>query len=158
MRNTYFSQKRGFQPTCHGDPMHPIRDAVVQKDGTVKLEIVDYEDTDKIIDSFAESCSIEAILARFANGDFSALNRYQPIYLDVSDYPKTLAESQQQLINAENAFNALPVDVKQQFGSDWRLWLSQSGSEDWYKIMAPVFGASVSDSGVSEEVSKTNES
>lgn len=150
MRNLYFSHKRGFKATCPGDPMHPIRDVIVQPDGSVELEVIDYENTDVIIDSFASSCSLENILARFANGDTSALNRYQPIYMDVSEFPKTLAESQQQLINAENAFNALPVEVKQKFGSDWRLWLSQSGSEEWYNIMAPVFGASESDSGASE--------
>lgn len=138
MFNMDFARKRGHVKSCPGDKMHPVRSPIVQNDGTIKLEVTGYEDTDEIIDSYAASCSLEAILARFAAGDSTALNRYAPIYADVSEYPKTLAEAQQQLINAENAFNALPVEVKQKFGNDWHVWLSNADKPEWLDAMSSV--------------------
>lgn len=138
MFNMDFARMRGFRKSCSGDPMHPVRAPIVQCDGKIKLEVTGYEDTDEIIHSYASSCSLEAILARFANGDTSALNRYAGIYADVTDYPKNLAEAHQQLINAENAFNALPIDVKQKFGNDWRVWLSNADKPEWIEAMSSV--------------------
>ena len=113
MRNTEYSAKRGRMNSDPGSPIHVVLQPELQKDGTLKLVPVGKENTDEIIASYYESTTLEVILSKFMNGDMSSLNRYQPLYMDVTEMPKTLAEAQQKIINAEYAFNALPAEVKQ---------------------------------------------
>lgn len=139
MRNNVFSLKRGRFFSDPGDPIHVVLSPELQKDGTLKLVKIGSENTDEIIASYYESTTLECILSKFANGDMSALNRYQPLYMDVTQMPKTLAEAQQKVINAEYAFNALPADVKEQFGNNFNVWLAQAGSDDWTVKMSKIF-------------------
>ena len=139
MRNTEYSAKRGRMNSDPGSPIHVVLQPELQKDGTLKLVPVGKENTDEIIASYYESTTLECILAKFANGDMSALNRYQPLYIDVTEMPKSLAEAQQKIINAEYAFNALPAEVKQQFGNNFNVWLAEAGSEDWMTKMKDIF-------------------
>lgn len=139
MRNNVYSLKRGRFISDPGDPIHVVLSPELQKDGTLKLVKIGTENTDEIIASYYESTTLECILSKFANGDMSALNRYQPLYMDVTQMPKTLAEAQQKVINAEYAFNALPADVKEQFGNNFNVWLAQAGSDDWTAKMSKIF-------------------
>lgn len=150
MRNNFFGRRRGRFTSCPGNFNHPVRAPRVQKDGTIVLEIVSYENTDDIIEAQRGSTELTAILARYANGDLSVLNKYQGIYTDCTQAPKTLAEAMQSLINAEMAFGALPVDIKRQFDSDWRKWLSSAGSDDWINAMKPIINPSAPASSVEQ--------
>lgn len=133
MRNNFYAQSRGRFCCSSGDPIHLIRSPIVQVDGTIRLEVTGEENTDEFIECFAKSCSLEAILNRFKNGDQTALSVKVPMYLDLTKFPKTYAEVLQLGIDAENRFNALPVDMKKKFNNNWREWLAQTGSEDWFK-------------------------
>ena len=140
MRNNDIAIKRGRICADPGDPMHKVFAPEMLEDGTIKLVQTGVENTDEIIQSYYESTTLESILSRFAAGDTSALNRYEPIYVDVTQQPKTLAEALQTVINSRNAFDALPVQVKQQFDNDYNKWLATAGTEKWYEVMKPVFG------------------
>lgn len=140
MRNNEIAIKRGRVLADPGDPMHKVFSPEMQEDGTIKLVQTGVENTDEIIQSYYESTTLEAILTRFAAGDTSALNRYEPIYADVTKQPKTLAEALQTVINSRNAFDALPVEVKQRFDNDYNKWLATAGTEKWFEIMKPVLG------------------
>ena len=139
MRNTDYAEKRGRFITSPGSKIHKLYSPELQEDGQLVLKCIGTEDTDEIIASYYESTTLEAILARFANGDMDALNRYEPLYVDVTQMPKTLAEAQQKVINSKNAFDALPVEIKSQFENNYNLWLATAGSEEWYGKMDPVF-------------------
>lgn len=106
---------------------------VLQKDGTVLLVESGKIDTDEAINIEADQCSLEAILTRYANGDLEALNRFEGIYADVSDFPKTYAEYLQHAINAENGFHRLPIEIQKKYDNNWKKWLMESGTKDWYK-------------------------
>lgn len=67
------------------------------------------------IQSYKDSVSIDYILSSFINGDESALSRVQGIYGDFSDMPTTMAELQQRVIDAENLFYQLPLDIREQY-------------------------------------------
>ena len=121
-----------------GSPIHPVFSPELQADGSLKLVQIAVENTDEIIQSFYESTTLECILSRFMHGDTSALNRYQPIYADLSDAPHTLAEALQTVINSRKAFDALPVDIKKEFDSDFNKWLASAGSPSWLHAMDPV--------------------
>lgn len=109
---------------------------VVQDDGTIVLVESGVVDTDEVMEIEAQSCSLENILSRYANGDLDALNRFEPIYADVSDFPKTYAEFLQHAINAENGFHRLPKDIQDKYGNSWERWLMDTGSEDWIHTMS----------------------
>lgn len=121
-----------------GSPCKPVYSPVLQEDGTIVLAETGKVNTQEMIDIEAEQCSLEVILARYANGDLDALNRYEPLYADVSDFPKTYAEYLQHAINAENGFHKLPVEVQKKYDNNWRNWLMASGTEDWFKDLGLV--------------------
>lgn len=145
MRNNDLAIKRGRFFCNPGSPVHIVLGPELLEDGTIKLSKIGEENTDEIIASYYESTTLECILSKFANGDLSALNRYQPIYMDVTTAPKTLAEAQQKLINMENAFLALPSEVKEQFGNSFNVWISKAGSEEWMKHMSKVMNTNIKD-------------
>lgn len=138
MRNNCVAISRGRFFSSSGSPIHSVYSPKIQEDGSIRLEKVGEENTDEIIESYAASCSLESILARFNSGDTSALNRYHPVYTDLTDVPTTLAGCMQLMIDAENAFNSLPVGIKQEFNNNWREWTASAGSEAWYSAMQPV--------------------
>lgn len=135
MRNNVVAAKRGRVTINHGNPIHTVYSPQMEKDGSITLLPIGTENTDEIIKSHYESTTLECILARFNNGDLSALNRYQPVYADLSTAPKTLAEALQTVINSRSAFDALPVDVKKQFDSDFNKWLARAGTPEWMTAM-----------------------
>lgn len=140
MRNNDISIKRGRICADPGNPLHKVFSPELMEDGTIRLVQSGVENTDDIIQSYYESTTLESILSRFAAGDTSALNRYEPIYADLTQQPKTLAEALQTVINSRNAFDVLPVQVKQQFDNDYNKWLATAGTEKWYEVMKPVLG------------------
>lgn len=101
------------------------------------------------IQSYKDSVSIDYILSRFMNGDESALSRAQGIYGDFTEMPRTLAELQQRVIDAENLFNTLPLDIKEKYNfsaseffaqldSDKTKQIFDSGVEDTVVTPSPV--------------------
>lgn len=138
MRNNDFAKTRQRFIADPGNPNHTVYSPQMEKDGSLTLVAIGEENTDEVIQSYYESTTLEVILAKFANGDMSALNKYQPIYMDVTQQPKTLAEALQKIINSHNAFDALPVDIKQKFDNDFNKWIASAGTEDWYTAMAPA--------------------
>ncbi len=89
------------------------------------------------IQSYKDSCSIDYILTRFVNGDETALSRVQGIYGDFTQMPKTLAELQQRVIDAENLFNNLPLEIRAQYNHSASEFFAQLDSEKTKAIFAP---------------------
>lgn len=124
--------------TCSGDPIHILYSPVVRDDGTVDLVESGKENTDEIIQSFAESCDLSVIIQRYLNGDIEALNQNVGMYGDFRDAPKTFAEALQLKIDAERMFDSLPVEYKQKFDNDANKFFVKAGSEEWLKILDPL--------------------
>lgn len=133
MRNNDRSVERGRFCCPAGSPVKDVFSPIVNPDGTMELVCTGSVNTDEEIESYRESCSLESILSRFANGDYSALNRYEPLYCDLTEFPKTYAEVLQHAINAENGFLALPTEVKQKYNNNWREWLAAAGTDSWFQ-------------------------
>lgn len=126
----YFDGKIFSNP---GSNLHALMKPIVDKDGSIDLEVYGYEDTNEIIQSYAESCDITVILNNAANGDFSGLNAVRGMYGDFTAMPKTYAEMIQMQLDAKKAFDGLPVDVKNRFDNDVNKFMSSAGEEDWLK-------------------------
>lgn len=115
-----------------GDPIHIIYDPVVMDDGTVELVESGKENTDEIIRSYKDSCDMSVILEKYMNGDTSVIQKRAAMYGDFTNMPKTYAEVLQMEIDAKNAFDRLPVEIKEKFDNDINKFLVSSGTEEWF--------------------------
>lgn len=125
------------------------------QDGVIRLIPSDTTDIQEFIDSFAESCSIEHILALCSAGDTSVLSRAQGAYIDTTMMPKTFRDMLDIVIDGKSKFESLPIEIKNAFGNDFEAWFSDAGSDEWIKKMglseAAAAAAEVKESGSSAE-------
>lgn len=116
--------RRESVPTEPGSRIHQLRKPKFDKDGNFELvpagEVNIYDE----IQSHAESCDINVLMKRYQNGDAAALSKVQGAYFDATGMPKTYAEMLNVLIDAENTFNALPLEERQKFDCNFQKWLS----------------------------------
>lgn len=71
-------------------------------------------------------------MKRFANGETDVLSRVQGFYGDVSDFPVTYAEMLNRVIEGENFFKDLPVDVRSKFGHSYSEFLASIGTPEFF--------------------------
>ncbi len=108
------------------------------------------------IQSYKDSVSIDYILTRFVNGDETALSRVQGIYGDFTQMPKTMAELQQRVIDAEHLFDSLPLDIRAQYNHSASEFFAQLDSDKTKAIFAPPGQAkeAVAEQVVTDELTK----
>lgn len=119
-----------------GTGVEPEYKLMVSKDGVRDLQIVGEIDTYGKIQSYKDSVDINVILQRFANGDTSALSSKQGMYGDFTQVPRTLAELQQRVIDAEQLFYAQPLEVRAQFNHSPSQFFAAIGTDKFNAIFA----------------------
>ena len=124
--------------TNSGDPIHIILSPVVNDDGTIDLVESGKENTDDMIQSFAESCDINIILKRVANGETELLQQRKGMFGDFTNMPKTYAEVLQLQIDSNNLFNSLPIEIKQKFDNDANKFFVSAGSKEWIDKLGDI--------------------
>lgn len=140
MKNKFPDSKKFV--TCAGSKYKTEYSPVVEKDGSITLRPVGKIDFHAYIQSFKEQTDIHYIVNKIASGDTSML-RFDGVYGDFTQYPKTLAEVLQLQIDSNKLFNSLPVEIKQKFSNDPNKFFAQSGTEEWFKTISPVLGDDV---------------
>lgn len=130
---TQYDRQRIF--TVPGDSTRILYELRYDDDGSEYLEEVGKEDIYEQIQSHMLSVDINYLLSRYAQGDPDILERRQAVYGDFSQMPKTYAEMLNRLVSAENAFDQLPIDIKNQFNNSMSEWLAQYGSNAWIQKM-----------------------
>lgn len=125
-----------------GSRMKPTYKMHVDENGKRELKQSGEYNLYAEIQSHKDSCSIDYILSRFVNGDESALSRVQGVYGDFTEMPKTLSELSQRVIDAENLFNNLPLDIREQYNFSPSEFFAQLDSEKTRNIFAPPKSAS----------------
>lgn len=129
-----FNTKYDSHARVYLNPGSPIKDVYSSRytpSGQLELYVSGQENLYDQIQSHAESVDIHVLLQRFANGDEDVLSRAQGFYLDSSDMPKTYAEVLNSVIQGEQAFDSLPVEVKQRFGNSFSQWMASFESPDF---------------------------
>lgn len=107
------------------------------------------------IQSHAESCDINIIMARYRNGETDVLSRIQGVYGDVSNVPTDYAEILNLQLKAEQLFKGLSADVREKYGNDVAQFMaSLSTRQGWEDIGFNFDDKSAPQPHVSEEVSK----
>ena len=64
------------------------------------------------IQSYADECSMDNILRRFAAGDVSVLSKSQGVYVDTSQLPEHFVDMCNLVAEVERNFNLLPVEER----------------------------------------------
>lgn len=75
-------------------------------------------DSYNMIQSHADSVSLDVILAKFTAGDTSVLNKREGVYIDTTSIPSNLHDLYNDISRAEVAFGSLPLSVKESYGND----------------------------------------
>lgn len=154
-KNAKVSDPNSFV-TNPGSEIRILYTSKVCPNGEILLKPCGEENIQEYINSFRESTDMSFILHQLSIGNTAVLERQQMMYGDFTEVPANLAEAQQVLIDGENAFNQLPLDVRQQFDNNFRNWLFTSGTPDWMSKMSkfiPVEEKTNTESEVKEDVS-----
>lgn len=118
-----------------GSGVKDIYSPEFDKKGVMTLKVSGQENLYEFIQSHKDSVDIHKILDRFERGDVTALQKIQGMYGDFSEFPKTYAELLNTVIEGEQTFNSLPLEVREKFGHSFHRWLATSGSAEWLSAM-----------------------
>lgn len=121
---TQFHRRDDVPASCPGNHIHKLLKPQFDKSGNYELVEAGEVDVYAEIQSHAESCDINVLMAKYQNGDASVLSKVQGTYFDATGMPKTYAEMLNILIDAENQFNALPLDERAKYDHSFEKWLS----------------------------------
>lgn len=103
--------------------------------GHKSLNFVGTHDIYQEIQSYAEECKIENIIARAAAGDPNALNQRQGIFADITDTPSSLAEAQNMILRLSSDFDKLPTEIRAKFDNSKEKFVKEFGSDMWIEAM-----------------------
>lgn len=107
----------------------------ISDEGVRELKEVGVKDIYAEIQSHAASVDIHNVLARYARGDIDALNQRVGMFLDVTQFPKTYAEMYQRILEGEQMFDSLPIDVRREFNFNPVEFFSSIGTEKFSAFM-----------------------
>lgn len=71
------------------------------------------------IQSYADECSMDNILRRFAAGDVSVLSKSQGVYVDASQLPDHFVDMCNLVADVERKFNLLPVEERASYENNF---------------------------------------
>lgn len=94
-------------------------------------------DTYAKIQEAAEDCKVENIIKRFKDGNTLNDPKYNPVFADITNMPKTLAEAHTLITNIEESFANLPLDVRRMYDHSSAKFVADYGSERWKEIFTP---------------------
>ena len=107
----------------------------IDKKGHKVLKHVGTHDIYEEIQSYADECRIENIIARAAAGDPTALNQRQGYYADITEAPQSLAEAQNAILKLETEFYKLPPEIRAKFDNSKEAFIQLYGTDQFADIM-----------------------
>lgn len=97
------------------------------------------------IQSHAESCDINILMARYRLGETDVLQKVQGTYGDFTNIPTNYAELMNAKIQAENLFMSLHPDVREKYNNSVEQFMSEIGTADGQKKLMEIFGPKQTD-------------
>lgn len=87
------------------------------------------------IQSHAESCDINIIMARYANGETDVLSKMQGVYGDFTQVPTNYADIMNAQIKAKALFMSLAPEVREKYGNSVEQFMASfSTKEGWEAV------------------------
>lgn len=98
-----------------------------------QLELVPNGEDDlyDMIQSHADSVSIDTILSKFVAGDPDALSKVQGTFGDFTNLPTSYAELLNVINESEQFFEQLPLEVREKFHHNFGEFISSMDSKDF---------------------------
>lgn len=127
--------ERGRRHSHPGDPIKVTYSGRYDERGRVVLEETGKVNLYDEIQSHADSVDINLMIKRFAAGETDVLSKVQGVYGDITNMPTNLAESLNHIRACEDAFNALPVDVRAKFNHNLTEFLAAAGSDEFFDAL-----------------------
>lgn len=93
-------------------------------------------DMKMFINAHAKETDLNLLLAKYQNGDTTALMQRAAMFMDITGIPNNINEVLNLKTQAEKVFNILPAKVKEAFGNNVNNWLSNMNTKEWIEIMS----------------------
>lgn len=122
--------------TKSGEFIKPNLVPEIDKYGNVEIKSNGDIDLYAQIQSWRDECDINILMAKFTNGDKTALMQRAGAYLDLADIPDNFNDILNLTTKAGALFDSLPVEVKQQFGNNVNNFLANAKTEEFKEIMS----------------------
>lgn len=122
-------------PSNAGERVHTLLKPRYDEKGRIELVGAGKVNIYDEIQSHKDSCDIYKILKRFTEGDNTVLSKVQGSYGDFTAMPKTFAEALNTVRHAEEVFNSLPLETRQQFNCSFEQWISSAQSPEFAKSL-----------------------
>ena len=131
-----FTADSGVFISNPGSKIVPEYGLTTSDDGVTTVGVVGEKNLDAIIQSNKDSGNVALLVAKYNAGDTEALNRVKGVYGDFRNMPTTYAEMVSRLNECRAVFEALPVDIKEQFDNNPDVFWSEYGTERFNNIVA----------------------
>lgn len=141
------TNKRPTKPVEHGSPIKNEYKITVDELGHKTVHKKAETNLYAKIQEALPNVLVDNIIKRHTLGDPTALNKYAVQFMDVNGMPTTLAEAQQSIINMENIFSSLPLNIRQQYNHNPKEFIADFGSEKFKKIFYPKVENTVENEG-----------
>lgn len=105
------------------------------KDKAETLEVIGTSNLYESIQSHADSVDIHKILERCAMiDDYSILNKMPAQFMDVTEMPHSLAEAHAMIVDAQNMFDRMPIEIKEKYDNNFVEFISSLGTKKFDAI------------------------
>lgn len=112
-----------------GDRMKQEYQPVYNRAGVWHLEETKKTSLYLSIQSYAASCDINIIMARYRNGETDVLQQIQGVYGDFSNVPTNYADLMNAKLTAENLFNSLSAEVREKYNNSVTQFMAEIGTQ-----------------------------
>lgn len=134
----YSRGKAGRTFSAVGSPDKVVYTARYRDDGTIEVKEKGKESLYDYIQSNRDSCDLNLLVARFANGDLDALSKVQGAYGDFTQFPKTYAELLNRVNEGRAMFDDLPLALREKYNHDFGQFMAAMDKEDFWEQFKPV--------------------
>lgn len=114
------------------DEMAPVLDRygnrVIKKKGEIDLY--------SLIQAYRDECDINILMAKFINGDRTAIMQRVGAYLDLSAIPDNFNDMLNLTTTAQSVFDSLPIEIKEAFGNNVNNFLANSQTKEFNEILS----------------------
>lgn len=117
-----------------GSPIR-IKRGWIYEDGELVFKEKGLTNVYEEIQSFKDQVDIHNIMERYENGDDSALNKVQAMYIDTVDLPKNYAQLYDAVSKANMVFDSMPATIKQEYNNNPATFWKNYGKEDFDRLI-----------------------
>lgn len=124
----------------HGDRFKTVYTPVLDNENRLSVVAAGKDDLYAEIQSHKDSVDINTILSRYNAGDTSVLHKGDMLYMDVTQMPKTYAEMYERVMQAQELFDRLPLEVRAHYEHNPARFFAAIGTPDFEfaaKYVAP---------------------